>query len=363
MSSSMTSSLSTSGTTSSGPGSTGPFVRTLDFSVPEYKKILKDGADRLRISIAPMGNASSETAFIDQSIKLSDRGKISMQLGEPKTEDPSKASKLRQFMVTLYRDRNGDQKAGKGDEFIATLLEFLVYRADAKPEIRWRKFDPETRKAISIKAPINMVTVGNRIPRKAAQVGGKVSQVPKDIAGIALFSEKEKLDLKKNFMIAVRSLDEKLERDKLFWETEVSGNMDRLRWAAEKRPVISGIGRHGLAWFGGYHTPTPTLIPTVRRNSRITDELCHRAQPLIAIWIQKSDEWITSMSGAFLVAYHDLAPGWNIVKIDRSKGKKASFHQISKKERYDLTFSPVCSGWSGPRVLPESQMGMPTFDL
>lgn len=288
-----------------------------------------------------MGSASSDAALLDQAVTIGAEGKVIFEISEP-APDPDKVGKLQQFMVTLYRDRNKNQKAEVGDEFRATLLEFLIYRSDAEPKLRWRKFDPKTRKAVEIAAPIPMMSVWTRAPRNEALIGGKVSDVPKDLVSVALFSDLEKLDLKKNFSTARRALDYKIPRDKLFWEAKISRTMDRRRWAEEKRPVLAGIGRHGLSWFSGYHTPSPTLIPTARRNSLLTDELCHSAQALVAIWIEPSDAWIESMAGAFVVAYHDLAPGWNIVKIDRSPGKQVSFHQISREDRYELSFSPIC---------------------
>lgn len=332
---------STPSTTSDTTSAPGPITRTIELTVPGHKKILDDGAENLRIAVAPMGSASSESALLDTAITISQDGKIAFEISEP-APDPEKVGKLQQFMVTLYRDKNSNQKAEVGDEFTATLLEFLVYRSDAEPKLRWRKFDPTSRKAVEIEGPITMVGVWSRAPRQEAQIGGKVSDVPEDLVSVALFSDIEKLDLKRNFNTARRSLDAKIPRDKLFWEAKVSGNMDRRRWADEKRPALSGIGRHGLSWFSGYHTPSPTLFPTVRRNSLLTDELCHSGQALVAIWIQSSDKWIESMTGAFVVAYHDLAPGWNIVKIDRTPGQQVSFHQISKQDRYELTFSPVC---------------------
>lgn len=288
-----------------------------------------------------MGSASSESALLDTAVTLTDEGKILFELSEPAFE-PEKVGKLQQFMVTLYRDKNTNEQAESGDEFTATLLEFLVYRSDAEPHLRWRKFDPNSHTAVEIEGAINMVGVWSRAPRKEALIGGKVSDVPKDLVSVALFSDMEKLNLDKNFTVAGRSLDYKIPKDSLFWEAKISGNMDRRRWADEKRPALAGIGRHGLSWFSGYHTPSPTLFPTVRRNSQLTDELCHSGQALVAIWIQESDQWIQSMTGAFVVAYHDLAPGWNIVKIDRSPGKQVTFHQISREDRYELTFSPLC---------------------
>lgn len=332
------SSEQTSSETTSAPG---PVTRVLELLVPGHRKLLEEGAEHLRISVAPMGSASSDGALLDEAVTVTGEGKIVFEISEP-AHDPDKVGKLQQFMVTLYRDKNENQEADVGDEFSATLLEFLIYRSDTEPNMRWRKFDPRSRRAVEIEGAITMVGVWARAPRIEALIGGKVSDVPKDLVSVALFSDVEKLDLKKNFSTAGRSLDEKIPRDKLFWEAKISRSMDRRRWADEKRPVLSGIGRHGLSWFSGYHTPSPTLIPTARRNSQLTDELCHSGQALVAIWIQESDRWITSMTGAFVVAYHDLAPGWNIVKIDRSPGKQVSFHQISRQDRYELTFSPVC---------------------
>lgn len=335
-----------------------PLPRTIEFFVPNHKALKGEkGSSELRLTIAPMGSADSKNSILDTAVRVDAEGKVSVTVDEPETA-PDKASKLQQFMVTLYRDTNEDSKAGKGDEFTATVLEFLVYRANLEPARRWRKFDPKTRKAVAIEDAIPMVSVWDRPERKEAMLGGKVSVVHKDIKSVALFSEMEKLDLKKNFSLALRSLDYKIPRDKLFWEARVSGNMDRRRWAKPDLPVLSGIGNHGLSWFAGYHTPTFTVFPTVRRNSTITDELCHGPQTLVAIWIEKSKTWVQSMSGAFVVAYHNLAPGWNIVKIDRTPGQRVSFHQISKEERYDLSFAPICDGTnrSASHELPSPEL-------
>lgn len=353
---------SSSSTSSDTPSSTEPIVHKIELWVPGYKKLLGDGGKSVRLIVAPMGSSDASRALLDRAVTVSPEGLIVLELNEPETTDPSKASQLRQYMVTLYRDKDEDQKPGKGDEFFCTLLDFLVYRADMEPKLRWRKFDPSTRKAVPITEKIRMKSVWNPPERKEVMLGGKVSDVPKDMVSVSLFMDVEKQDLKKNFLLASRGLDYKIPKDKLFWEATISERMNRRRWAEEKSPVIRGLGRHGLAWFGGYHTPTLTLIPTVRRNSKVTDELCHGSQALVAIWIEPSPEWVTSMTGAFLVAYHDMAPGWNVVKVDRSSGAGMTFRQISKEDRYELTFSPICSGLRADADSNGFSMSFPTID-
>lgn len=343
-SSSPSTTSSSSSSESSGSEAEQPFK--LRLKVPDHKVLLGDATGQLRLEISLMNQPAGSTALLDQAVDITASGLIELELPEPTAG--ADANKLQQFMVTLYQDVEDNRRTDEQDDFSATLLEFLVYKKSNPAESRWRKFDPESKKALLIEDAISMVRVSGRSERKSARLGGKVENADKAIRAVALLSEGEKMDLKRNFIFGHRALDQEIARDKIFWEGELSGGMNRNRWADEKRPVLAGFGRHGISWFSGYNTPPPSLIPGLRRNSKVTDELCHKGQPLAAIWIEPSRSWVRTPRAAFLVAYHDLAPGWNIIKLERGGSKKLSFHSIPESQRQELEFSPVCGKVSLP---------------
>lgn len=344
------SSTTSSSSSSASSGSEPEKAFELKLQVPNHKVLLDDADGEFRLAITLMNQSAGAEALFDQAVQITDSGLIDLELPEPELAAGADPNKLQQFMVTLYQDLQRNGRPDEKDEFSATLLEFLVYKKSNPVESRWRKFDPETKNALLIEDPVPLVIVSNRSERKNLRLGGRVEKAAKDIRAVALLSEGEKKDLKRHFILGSRALDQEIDRDKIFWEGEISGDMNRRRWAEEKRPVLVGFGRHGITWFSGYNTPPPALIDGLRRNSKITDELCHEGQPLAAIWIEPSKSWVRTPSAAFLVAYHDLAPGWNIIKLERGGAKQLSFHSIPIAQRQELEFSPVC----GKVSLPES---------